>query len=555
MIRALVLWLAGAAAAVAACPEGDAPFPVFYGDHALFEGALESTSDERPAPDPVHGVTVPHHLEAPDLIALGLKRAAGRRPDRIVVMFPDHFRKLRGRFGTTPRGFDTLLGPVLGDPEGAARLTGSGEVAVEDSCLFQTEHGLRALLPFIARLFPDVPVLPLAIAIGSGRDDWDRMLPVLSPLIGRDTLLVQATDFSHYLPHHAARLRDQQVLNLMAEGDPDRIAALTQPGHIDSPGALYLMTRLMAARGAEPVVIANRNLQEKTDRFIAETTSYVVALYQPPGSDPGPAPGAAPVHMLGGDVFVGRSLVRYLSDDLAADRVAQAVLGATRGLPLIANLEGVLLPEMPGNLEHLTLGMPADLAVDMARRMNVAAFGLANNHASDIGASGRAETRRALDAAGIPHAGPGEALDLPGLRIVALTDLDGSLPAPRDRLDDAMLDRAISDDPTVPVVAFIHWGEEFVTTPGPREEALALALSRRGVVAIVGAHPHRASAGAATVNGGDTVIFHSLGNLLFDQLPPESNGALVEVRSFPQGTVFLRQMPLPDLYPLARLPR
>lgn len=550
MIRAAVIWALSALPALAGCPEGDGPFPPFYTNAPLFEDALAATADIAPAPDPVRAVIVPHHLEVPDLIATGLRRAGGA-PKRIVLLHPDHFYRLRKHFGTTTRGFDTLLGPVPPAPEAAALIAAG---FAEETCLYDREHGLRAILPFLARLYPGVPVLPLTIGIGAEREEWEAAVATLTPLIDEDTLLVQSSDFSHYLPHHEARQRDQQVLNLMAEGDPDAIAALRQPDHVDSLGSLYVTTRLMTAAGMAPVVIANSNLQEWHAGFVAETTSYVVALYQSPGSDPGPAPGDAPVYMLGGDFFVGRHLAGFLSDDLAADRVAEVALAATRGLPLVLNLEGVLLPEVPGTLEHLTLGMPAGLATGMAERLNVAGFGLANNHANDLGASGRAEIRAALTAAGIPFAGPGEALDLPGLRLVALSDLDGAAAPSDDRLTDANLDALISEDPTVPTLAFTHWGREWVTEPSDRERDLALKMSRRGVAAVVGAHPHAASRGAAALNGGDTVIFHSLGNFLFDQRGPEASGALVEVRTFPQGTIFLRQIPLPNLYETAREP-
>ncbi|MGR3454191.1 AmmeMemoRadiSam system protein B [Pseudooceanicola sp.] len=548
MIRAALIWVLLTGRALAGCPEGDAPFPAFYSDRALFEDALSATRDMAPAPDPVLAVTVPHHLEVPDLIATGLRRAGGA-PKRIVVLFPDHFARLTTHFGTTSRGFDTLLGPVPGDPD-AARLIESG--FAEETCLFDREHGLRAVLPFLARLYPGVPVLPLVIGLGSQRREWDAAVAALSPLVDAETLLVQATDFSHYLPHHAARQRDQQVLNLMAAGDLHGIAALRQPDHVDSLGAFYVTTRLMAEREAAPVVIANRNQQEGQAGFLPETTSYLVALYQRPGADPGPAPEGAPVYMLGGDFFVGRRLTGLLSDDLTADRVATAAQSATRGLPLVLNLEGVLLPEVPATLEHLTLGMPAALAVQMARRLNVAGFGLANNHTNDLGASGRAETRAALTASGIPYAGPGTALDLPGLRLVPLTDLDGTARPPEARLQSADLDTLIWADPGLPVVAYVHWGREWLTAPSDRERDLTLAMSRRGVVAVVGAHPHAAGDGGAVVNGGDTIVFHSLGNFLFDQRPPEASGAVVEVRTFPQGTLFLRQIPLPPLYEIAR---
>jgi len=552
LIWAIALLSAPALAQVP-CPEGGAAFPPHYPSDRVFRDGLSQTRQVPASPNHVSGLIIPHHLEMPDLIAGGLRRATDQKPNRIILLFPDHFYRATRPFATTRRGFDTVLGPVATDPAAAGVLLAEAEF-VEDSCLFGAEHGLRAVLPFLAELFPDVPVLPIAIAISATRQDWDRMADLLEPLLGDDTLLVQATDFSHYLPHHLARQRDQQVLNLLAAGDLDGLAGLVQPDHVDSTGALYLTALLQARRyGAAPVVLESRNLQQKSDALIAETTSYLVAEFTAPAADPGPVGlGEGPVYVLGGDVFLGRSLPRLLSDELVIEAVKDAALGATRGLPLIANLEGVLLPDMPSGLPELLLAMPGDLAIDWARRLNIVGFGLANNHANDIGPSGLAETHRALTSAGIPWFGPGQALHLPGVTIVGLSDLDGAAQQRADRLSDTDLDHLIQSDASVPVVAFVHWGREFLTRPRPREVALADRMRQRGVAAIIGAHPHAASEGLRAISGGDTVILHSLGNFLFDQMPPEASGALAEIRTFRQGTIFLRQLPLPPLYSVAK---
>ena len=69
----------------------------------------------------------------------------------------------------------------------------------------------------------------------------------LAPLVDSDTLIVESTDFSHYLPQHEARRFDQQTLNVLASGSLDGIAALLQPQHADSVGALYIQTKLQKA--------------------------------------------------------------------------------------------------------------------------------------------------------------------------------------------------------------------------------------------------------------------------------------------------------------------
>lgn len=543
-------WLA--APLHAGCPEEGGAFPAVYTGRDWFEPALAATAEIAPAGTPLTGLTLPHHLAAAELIAGGLRLATGQSYDRIVVLHPDHFNASARPFATTPYGFDTRLGPVPGDPEGAARLLTSGG-PVEPSCLFARDHGLRALLPFLARLFPGTPVLPVAVSIRSGADDWQALAQLLAPLIGGKTLVLQSTDFSHYLPHHQARVHDQQSLNVIAAGDPAALTALTMPDHLDSKGAMHLQMVLQAGQGAAPIVVQNRNQAELGPHDPASTTSYVVIAWGrfPPTAQALGLNGAETL-LLAGDTFFGRSLAAILSDELAERRLGQALDGLTAGLPLVVNLEGVLLEDMPGSLGPMVLGMPTELALDWARRANVRGVSLANNHARDIGAFGYDETRRALTEAGIAVAGPGERLDIGHLSLVALSDLGNSRTGQRNLLDEAALGALLVPDPARAVVAFVHWGREYVADPGLRERDLARAIARHGAAAIVGAHPHVASPGITLTRPDLAASVYSLGNFIFDQTAARASGAMVEITTFPQGTVFLRQVPLPNLYEIAR---
>lgn len=528
------------------CPEGD--FPPFYASTELFDTGLARSDGVGPVAG-ITGAILPHHLEMPELLGGAVRMFAGQQDvKRAIVLFPDHFFKAGAAFATTRRGFQTVLGPVPVDEEAVDSLMGGA--LIEDSCLFQSEHGLRAALPFMARLMPGVPIVPLAVGISSRRDQWDKMAARLRPLMQPGTVILQVTDFSHYLPLHAARLRDQEVLNILAAADPEAVTRLVQPDHVDSVGSMYLTMRLLGEQGTRPVVVANANMQELYSPFIAETTSYVVAAYVPPGTEVPPLKGEQ--FVIGGDLFLGRVLPGLLSDELIARRVSDAALGATRGLPLVLNLEGVLLPQMPSTLDHMVLGMPADLLRDWAERLNVVAVSLANNHARDIGESGLEETRRALDRFGIAHFGQGEQLRLKGVALVGLTDLDGRAVPSVARLTPELLNRAVLEEADVPVLAFVHWGQEFVTDPGPREQWISQELRKRGVAAVIGAHPHAVSGPPHMIGGGETLVMQSLGNFLFDQMPPESSGGLAEVRVFPQGTVFIRDLPLPHLFALTQ---
>jgi AmmeMemoRadiSam system protein B len=551
-VRALAAGLAliVSGAAQAECTK-DGDFVAFYPPTDLFEDALATTENIRPSATPLSGLVVPHHLVAPDLIAGGLRLATEGSYKRIILLHPDHFEQLDTPFGTTKKGFQTIAGPVPTDAAGADALLSSA-APLSTSCLFDKDHGIRALLPFVARIFPGVPVLPVAVAIDSSRADWEALANALEPLTGAKTLILQSTDFSHYLPHHIARQRDQQTMNVIASGDLDALTRLRQPDHLDSPGAMYVHTRLQQDMGAAPIVVQNRNAVELGLVDPDNTTSYVVIAY---GHFPHQAqdialPGAE-TWLIAGDMFLGRDFARVLEDELAERRVEMAVSRITQGLPLIANLEGVLLPELPGTLDHMVLAMPTGLVQRWARKLGIRAVSLANNHAMDIGPSGYAETREGLAAAGIDAIGQGEQLMLGQMDIVALTDLGGNRTGARNLLDDALLDRLVTPDPERPVIAFVHWGQEYETGPTPREVFLAEEMSARGAAVIIGAHSHRAGTGVALAGGSDTAVVHSLGNFMFDQTSDVASGAIAELRVFPQGTVFVRSFPIDNLFEAA----
>lgn len=552
ILRVLFLVCAMAGSAHArSCPEKDGPFASLYRDRAQFDEAIGAAEAMVKPQAGLSGMTVPHHLVARDLIASGIRLASGRSYSRVVLLFPDHFKRNATGIATTPHGFDTPYGIVPTDRAAVEALLASG-AGVTRSCLFATDHGIHALLPFLRHYLPDAAIVPVAIGIGTTRRDWDRLARALLPLIDHDTLVLQSTDFSHYLPHALARQRDQEVLNVLAAGSLDQIAGLVQPDHVDSAGALYVQTALQASRfEAAPHVLFNRNQQERWPTEIRETTSYFVIGWSADPSGPEPLPGSRLLY-LAGDTMFGRGMTRALLDEEAGERVLQAVLALTGGHPMVVNLEGVLLPHVPAGLDHMTLAMPAELTLGWLEKLNVAAVGLANNHSEDLGPSGLQETRERLAEAGIAWFGQGELLDVEGFALLGLTDIGTNNSGAVDLVGPHLLAPAASADPQKPLFAFIHWGREYQGVPSGREEDLTQLLIAHGVPAIVGAHPHVASERLESLAGGATLRLYSLGNFLFDQTAANASGVLLELRLFGQGTWFARLIPLPNLYDLAR---
>ena len=554
LLIAFCLFVSGslAAQAQALCPEDGAAFAPFYTDKSLFEPAIENEAASPKSPTRLSGIIVPHHLVANHLIARGFQTASGFDYERVIFLLPDHFFKSDTLFATTSRDFETIFGMVETDRDSVSQLL-AADASISTSCLFAREHGLQSLLPFLRTYMPGTKIVPLAISLKAKRADWNRLAEALAGIADEKTLIVQSTDFSHYHPHETARQFDQQVLNIIASGNLDEVAQLAQPDHLDSLGSLYVQMKLQAdIHDAKPVVIASENQQEYSARRIEETTSYMLVTFGNFDNDIVTHDDKADLIYFAGDTHFGRAMTYALADENSAELVKKAILERTKGKPLVVNLEGVVLPNVPEGLKHLTIAMPQDMTADWLHQLNVKAVGLANNHAMDLGPSGMAETKAALSNAGLLWFENGEQLDIGNITITGLTDLDSNGPPFTSLITPEQMDMVTVTDATRPSVVFVHWGQEYSTKPSPRETYLATEMRLRGASLIIGGHAHVADGALTPLGGGESLMAYSLGNFLFDQKAEVSSGALLEMRVFNQGTYFARLIPLPNLFDLAR---
>jgi poly-gamma-glutamate synthesis protein (capsule biosynthesis protein) len=519
-------------------PPGGKAFPPFFSDREVFLAAIGACRG-RPLPQKISGLTVPHHLLAADLIAEAFSRAQGRNYPRIVILSPDHFSRSQSPFAVTRRNFETVLGRLAIDQEAMSHLLSNPRVT--ESSLFSQEHGVQALLPFIAHYFPQALIVPIAIRRTSGPADWDSLARTLAPLLSPDTLLVQSTDFSHYLSHQEARRRDQETLRVLSGGDYREVLTLTEPAHLDSRACQYLQLRLQReVFGAGPMVMANRNSQEYTAEPVKKTTSYIVQLYS---AEPLAMEGTSS-YFFGGDTFCGRGVAKRLAPPERRESLVRQVVGITGGKPLVVNLEGVITERCPDSMGPYTLCMEEALALPLLKGLNVRVANLANNHSRDLGEDFYRDMTRKLADQGMACLENRRVLDLGAFYLAGFSDVNNQREDKNAQLTREDLDSLAHLKKDKPLFAFLHWGREFADQAGPREKALADLLEEMGVEVIIGCHSHRASPLMGTRK---SCRVFSLGNFLFDQAREPVSGILLEATFFPQGTYFLKVHPMNNL--------
>jgi AmmeMemoRadiSam system protein B len=517
-------------------------------DLGFVSRALERERLAIPARIVVTGVTVPHHLLAADLIARGMWAASGGTYDRVLIISPDHFRALKTPFGITTADLDTVTGKLIVDQRFARTMLHASNMFT-DIGTAPREHGIHNVTPFIRAIFPQARVVAITTATQSTPTDWRAAVELLGGLMGTKTLIVQSTDYSHFLPIEAAILRDQETLAALASGDPEAMLPLNQPAHLDSLASQFIQMALQRKlHGASPIIIANRNAYEYVPGS-GPTTSYIVTVFSPEPERGGQLRYSDQTVMyFGGDTYLGRGWTQPTMQPSTMDWLVGQIKDFTHNFPLVINLEGVILEQQAAGANDIQHFMLAPLALPVLQKLGLAAVNLANNHAYDFGEEGLDQTASLLWAAGIPVLRHGVATDLGPVKLLPITFKRGYF------YDHAVI-RAVSQLDSIcamqgasPLIVLPHWGDDYVADPGPFEREVLDRLSKCGVSAVIGAHSHKASKRIELRSGGALQSVFSMGNLIFDQTGPDISGSMVELRIFRQGTIFLRIVPIPNFF-------
>ena len=146
-------------------------------------------------------------------------------------------------------------------------------------------------------------------------------------------------------------------------------------------------------------------------------------------------------------------------------------------------------------------------------------LGLANNHTFDYGLAGYNQTVSAVWDSGLVPFGHPTVIAQPSYTVVEVSDESVGVIAihtlysqpTRDSLVEVLEQMTNESDIQI---AYVHWGEEYTTTPSVSQRNFAKVLADLGVDIVIGHHPHVVQSIEMVEN---TLVVYSLGNFIFDQ--------------------------------------
>jgi AmmeMemoRadiSam system protein B len=181
------------------------------------------------------------------------KAAASSEFDVAVLVGPSHFMGFDGAAVWPDGGFECPLGLLDVDVEGVHALAASPLVRIMPAA-HRREHSLEMQLPFLKRLFPDLPIVPVLIGYQRRATIEGLAAALADAFVGRRALLVASTDLSHYFDAATAASLDGRVQEHVRTFDAEGLLALFERypendrGRYVACGGGAAITVMMAAR-------------------------------------------------------------------------------------------------------------------------------------------------------------------------------------------------------------------------------------------------------------------------------------------------------------------
>ena len=158
--------------------------------------------------------------------AYSYKAAAVSAPyDVIALVGPSHYVAFEGVALYPDGAFESPLGAASIDHDGAAAMA-TYPIVQSLPEVHRREHSLEMQLPFIKRLFPDTPIVPLLMGYQHRRTIDALATALAEAFAGRQVLIVASTDLSHYFDAQTAASLDGRVRECVAAFAPDRFLHL-----------------------------------------------------------------------------------------------------------------------------------------------------------------------------------------------------------------------------------------------------------------------------------------------------------------------------------------
>jgi AmmeMemoRadiSam system protein B len=199
-------------------------------------------------------IMAPHaglHYSGP-VAAYSYKLLSGRQYDVAVLVGPSHYVGFNGVAIYGRGAFETPFGRVpIAEPCAAAIAMAAWSVQEHPSAHVR-EHSLEMQLPFLQRMLPGTPIVPLLMGHQTRETIQNLSKGLVAALTGRRALLIASTDLSHYHDAATAARLDGEVIKHVRAFDAESLLSALErfPHHACGGGPTVAVMKAAKALGA-----------------------------------------------------------------------------------------------------------------------------------------------------------------------------------------------------------------------------------------------------------------------------------------------------------------
>lgn len=181
----------------------------------------------------------------------------GRHFDLVALVGPSHFVGFKGVAIYPSGGFETPFGVAPIDAAAAASLMDASSAIREHPAAHVREHSLEMQLPFLQRLAPRAPIVPMVMGYQSAETSAMLADALTAVLRGRSALLIASSDLSHYHDSATASRLDAVVTSCVSDFDDEALqrALDDNPEHACGGGPMVSVMRAAKQLGATHAVV------------------------------------------------------------------------------------------------------------------------------------------------------------------------------------------------------------------------------------------------------------------------------------------------------------
>ncbi|MFW6338626.1 MAG: AmmeMemoRadiSam system protein B [Alkalispirochaetaceae bacterium] len=222
-----------------------------------------------------------HYESVGPLIAAGMKRVAASVPKRVLLLASPTSGVPAGIFIPKVSAFATPLGTIPVDTDALTRLVEGGAEA--DDLLHLQEHVLELHLPFLAHLFPSVPILPVLAQIGDTTElqRGTDLIRSLGEEFLSETLVIVSSNSSSFTEIRHAGWESRRLIGAALTHNVSPLLNRYRASLITGAGPIALLCNLLPAEVRATLLGRSRHhTYEDGATFAIEYASIVFDLPQ-----------------------------------------------------------------------------------------------------------------------------------------------------------------------------------------------------------------------------------------------------------------------------------